>query len=80
MNVGLKPLTRILTHSKISDISFELEPMDIDGMKENERDAFHIQKHNPGWTGARSSINKKILFINRKDWNTHGFDNYENDD
>jgi hypothetical protein len=80
MNVGVKKLTRISTHSKISDYHYEIEAMDIQGQRQGIISDWLIQKLCEPWVGARTAINKKRIFVNRKDWNTHGYDDSFDED
>lgn len=74
MNVGLKQLNRFLTHSKLGDYYYEVQGMEIDEGKENPENHFNIEKLNPSWIGTRTALNKRRIHLNRKDWNTHGYD------
>jgi len=77
MDVGLKRINRILRHSKIGDRSIDIEILDIDGKKLNIKNQFDIEKHNPSYMNMRSNLSKKRIFLNKEDWNTHGYFEYD---
>lgn len=81
MNPGLRRLSNVITYSSISDDSWRVEQMDIDGERKNSENAFNISRCNPTYMiNMTNFLSKQKNRLNRRDWNDHGHDWQSSDD